>query len=66
VAVGLLLLWSLGVYGLDLHAFLGSEGWADPEVVRLFQESGPRGRGRSGSYVPDAALRPAWIACLAS
>src|SRR5581483_3872035 len=34
IATGLLLLWSLGVTGLDLRGFLGSDGWADPEVAR--------------------------------
>ena len=65
VAVGLLLLWSLGVYGLDLHAFLGSEGWADPEVVRLFRGERSPWAWSFWFLVPDAALRPAWIACMA-
>ena len=64
VAVGLLLLWSLGVYGLDLHAFLGSEGWADPAVVRLFQGERSPWAWSFWFLVPDAVLRPAWVACM--
>ena len=52
VAVGLLLLWSLGVYGLDLHAFLGSEDGRTPRSSASSRASGPRGRGRSGSSSP--------------
>ena len=32
VGVGALLFWSLLVYGLDLHAYFGSAGWADPDA----------------------------------
>ncbi len=34
IAVGLLLLWSFGWLGVDLSAWLGPKGWADPELVR--------------------------------
>jgi predicted DCC family thiol-disulfide oxidoreductase YuxK len=64
VLVGLLLFWNLGVYGLDLHGFFGTQGWADPEIVRLF-------RGEQAPYawsfwllVPDSLLRATWAACM--
>jgi predicted DCC family thiol-disulfide oxidoreductase YuxK len=61
VAVGLLAFWSVLVFGLDLHAFFGSEGWAEPAVIREFQ------RPFSWSFwflVPDGWLRSTWVACL--
>jgi predicted DCC family thiol-disulfide oxidoreductase YuxK len=61
VVVGLLLLWNLGVYGLDLHAFLGAQGWADPEVVRLFRGERSPYAWSFWLHVPDALLRPAWV-----
>lgn len=65
LAVGLLLLWSLGVTGLDLRAFLGSDGWADPAVVRLFLSERAPSAWSLWFWVPDAWLVPAWAACLA-
>jgi predicted DCC family thiol-disulfide oxidoreductase YuxK len=65
VIVGALALWSLLVYGLDLFDYFGSTAWADLEAVRFVQQ------GRSGYawsfwfFVPDAFLRPVWIACIA-
>jgi predicted DCC family thiol-disulfide oxidoreductase YuxK len=62
VAVGLLAFWSLLVFGLDLHDYLGSAGWADPEVIRLSQ------RRLAWSFwflIPDSWLRLTWCACLA-
>lgn len=60
IATGALLFWSLAVTGLDLHAFLGSDGWADPAVVRSFLDE----RGSVGwslwLAVPDALLIPAF------
>ena len=57
IAAGLLLLWSLSVYGLDLRAFLGSDGFADPEAVRA--QMGP-GSWSLWLWVPDNLLWPAW------
>jgi predicted DCC family thiol-disulfide oxidoreductase YuxK len=64
VVVGLLLLWNLAVYGLDLHAFLGSQGWADPDVVRLFQGERSPYAWSFWLLVPDSLLRPAWVVCM--
>lgn len=64
VIVGLLLLWSLGVYGMDLHAYLGSSGWADPEVVRLFHREQSPAAWSFWLLVPDDLLRPVWLGCM--
>ena len=37
IVTGLLAFWSLFVFGIDLLDYFGSNGWADPEGVRLFQ-----------------------------
>jgi predicted DCC family thiol-disulfide oxidoreductase YuxK len=62
VAVGLLAFWSLFVFGLDLHDYFSSTGWAEPGVIRSVE--GPL----AWSFwflVPDAWLRPVWFVCLA-
>jgi hypothetical protein len=65
IMTGALLLWSMAVTGLDLHAFLGSYGWADPAVVRTFMSE----RGGMGwslwLAVPDGLLVPAYATALA-
>lgn len=63
VATGALAFWSVFVYGLDLHAYLGPEGWMSPASVRRIFA----GRPYVWSLwwlVPDGLLRPAWVACL--
>lgn len=62
VATGLLLLWNMGVLGLDLRGFLGSDGWADPAIARDY--SGPYAWS-FWFYVPDGALRAAWAGGMA-
>jgi predicted DCC family thiol-disulfide oxidoreductase YuxK len=61
IAVGLLGFWSLFVFGLDLHAYFGTNGWAEPVSIRA-------GEGAlTWSFwfmVPDAWLRPVWLVCL--
>lgn len=66
VLLGLLLLWNYGVLGLDLQAFLGSNGWADPEAVRFFmQRSDPPSSAWSlWLGVPDHLLIPAYVGVL--
>jgi len=62
VAAGLLAFWSMLVFGLDLHDYFGSTGWADPEAIRTLA------RPLAWSFwylVPDGLLVPAWLACLA-
>jgi predicted DCC family thiol-disulfide oxidoreductase YuxK len=66
VAVGLLLLVSLGVFGLDLSAYFGTTGWADPEAVRFFHANDRPWAWSFWFWVPDSLLRPVWIACMAA
>ncbi len=65
VAVGALLTWSVFVYGLDLFAYLGRDGWANLEVVEMFRRERTPGAWSFWFHVPDAMLRPAWVLCLA-
>ena len=65
VAVGTLLTWSLFVYGLDLGAYFGRNGWMNLDVVELFRSEQSKYSWSFWFYVPDAWLRPAWLACLA-
>ena len=68
VVVGSLLTWSLFVYGLDLASYFGRRGWMNLEIVQAFRHDEHGGMPYSWSfwfYVPDAWLRPAWLACLA-
>src|SRR5262245_14080765 len=61
VATGLLAFWSLLVFGLDLHDYFGSAGWAEPSAIQMTQ------RSLAWSFwflVPDAWLGVAWLACL--
>ncbi len=63
IAVGLLAFWSLLVFGLDLHDYFGSTGWADPGAIRAIE------RPLAWSFwflVPDGWLRPVWCLCLAA
>lgn len=64
LAVGLLLLRSLWVIGMDLDGFLGSAGWAGREAVRGWMAERSPFAWSFWLLVPDALLRPTWIACL--
>ena len=64
VLVGALLFWSLLVYGMDLHGYLGRLGWANLEVVQQFRAERAPSSWSFWFYVPDALLRPVWVACL--
>ena len=61
IMAGMLAFWSLFVFGLDLHDYFGSSGWAEPSVIRGLE------RPLSWSFwflVPDGLLRPVWCGCL--
>ncbi|WP_337175296.1 DCC1-like thiol-disulfide oxidoreductase family protein [Paludisphaera sp.] len=60
-AVGLLGFWSMFVIGLDLHAYLGSQGWTD--ATGAYNAMPPYGWSL-WFYVPDSLLRVAWLAAL--
>jgi predicted DCC family thiol-disulfide oxidoreductase YuxK len=65
LAVGALLFWNVLVYGFDLHAFFGSDGWADPDALAFVQGRTMPYAWTFWTWVPDAWLRPVWFACLA-
>jgi predicted DCC family thiol-disulfide oxidoreductase YuxK len=65
VAVGGLLFWNVLVYGLDLRDFFGSDGWADPAALGFVHARTMPYAWTFWTAVPDAWLRPAWVACLA-
>jgi predicted DCC family thiol-disulfide oxidoreductase YuxK len=65
IATGLLAFWSLFVFGLDLFDYFGADGWANPEVVRLFQGERQPLAWSFWFSVSDAWLRPVWLVCLA-
>ena len=61
IGIGLLAMWSLLVFGLDLQDYFGSEGWAEPSAIRASQ------RAATWSFwflVPDSGLRLVWVGCL--
>ncbi len=64
VLVGALLFWSLLIYGFDLLGYLGRTGWANLEVVQMFRHERAPTSWSFWFSVPDAMLRPVWIACL--
>jgi predicted DCC family thiol-disulfide oxidoreductase YuxK len=64
VCVGLLVLWSMAVYGIDLADFFGSAGWADPGALEIVQGRSMPYAWSFWSWVPDSLLRAVWIACL--
>lgn len=65
LGLGLLLLWDFAILGMDLHAFLGSTGWADPEALAFFRlGEQDRWSWSLWSFVPDSLLLPAYLTCL--
>jgi predicted DCC family thiol-disulfide oxidoreductase YuxK len=65
VVIGLLAFWNMLVYGLDLHDFFGSQGWADPSAIRQVQDQQHPLAWSFWFLVPDGWLRPVWLLCLA-
>ena len=64
VSVGLLLFWSMLVYGFDLRDFLGENAWASPDAVEFFRSRRAPYSWSFWRIVPDAMLWPAWSLCL--
>ena len=60
IATGLLLLWSVGCLGFDLHGFLGSGGWADQDALAEVRHTIHRWEWSLWNLVPDRMLWPAW------
>lgn len=61
IAVGVLGFWSLFVLGLDLHAYLGPQGWADAN--RVYEGLQPFAWS-FWFFVPESMLRLVWLGCL--
>lgn len=61
IAVGLLGFWSLFVIGLDLHDYLGSQGWTD--AANAYRAMPPFAWSLWFS-VPDSLLRVVWVGAL--
>jgi hypothetical protein len=36
ILLGTLLFWSIAILGMDLHDYVGSDGWISPEAVREY------------------------------
>ena len=64
VLVGVLLFWDVAVLGLDLHDYLGSEGWIGPEAVRQYLALRSPWAWSFWPWVPDRWLPAAWAGCL--
>lgn len=62
VATGVLLLWSFGWLGVDLEAWLGSEGWMDGESVRA---SLPPTGWSVWLWVPEGLIWPVYAGVMA-
>ncbi len=64
LAIGSLAFWSLLVYGLDLNAFFGPDGWADVATVQAVVGKAYPYNWSFWFYTPDALVAPVWLACL--
>lgn len=62
IAVGSLLVWSLGWLGTDLGGFLGSEGWINQAVLQASRVD--HLEWSAWDWVSDGALRPAWLGAM--
>lgn len=63
VAAGALAFWSLLVYGLDLRAYLGGDGWMSRAAADEILATRP-GAWTFWTLLPESLLRPAWVLCL--
>ncbi len=61
ILIGALTIWSFIVFGIDLHDYFSTTGWAEPNVI---QASLRPYTWSLWFHVPDAMLRPAWCGCL--
>ena len=64
VAVGALLFWNVAILGLDLHEYLGSEGWIGPEAARAYLANNSPWAWSFWFWVPDRFLSVVWAGCL--
>lgn len=65
IVVGILLLWSMGVYGLELSDFFGSRGWqSSQDILDIYSVQPSQARWSFWLFVSDDWLRPVWVACM--
>jgi predicted DCC family thiol-disulfide oxidoreductase YuxK len=64
LALGLLLLWNMAVFGLDLKPFFGSDGWSDLSVLRETMRLERPWAWSFWLWVPDGLLWPVWGLCI--
>jgi hypothetical protein len=64
ILLGSLFFWDIAVLGLDLHDYLGSEGWIGSEAVRQYLAENAPSAWSFWFLVPDRWLAPAWACCL--
>jgi Vitamin K-dependent gamma-carboxylase len=62
ISLGVLLLWDLVVLGLELHDYLGSDGWISPASVSQYLAENVPGAWSFWIFVPDRWLTVAWAA----
>ena len=64
ILLGLLFFWNIAVLGLDLHDYLGSDGWIGPEAVQQYLAEHAPHAWSLWFYVPDRWLALVWLICL--
>ena len=64
ILLGLLFFWDIAVLGLDLHDYLGSDGWIGPEAVQQYLAEHAPHAWSLWFYVPDRWLVPVWMISL--
>jgi hypothetical protein len=64
ILLGTLLFWSIAILGMDLHDYVGSDGWISPEAVREYLHENAPGAWSLWLFVPDRWSTLAWLGCL--
>jgi hypothetical protein len=64
ILLGSLFFWDIAVLGLDLHDYLGSNGWIGPEAIWQYLAENAPHAWSFWFYVPDRWLYPVWVCCL--
>ena len=65
ILLGTLFFWDIAVLGVDLHDYLGSDGWIGPLAVQQYLAEHAPHAWSFWFYVPDRWLTPVWVCCLA-
>jgi hypothetical protein len=64
ILLGSLFCWDIAILGLDLHEYLGSNGWIGPEAIRQYLAENAPHAWSFWFYVHDRWLYPVWACCL--